>query len=175
MSDVSHLSTVSILTRSTKFKDFYGSNRFTHLHVFVIVCGNSWDIETIPGLDSTNGTSHYPCGASDENVGLEDRGICCDTCNIWYHVDYWGISTTMYSSLNKSSGKGIVWECIKHGMPNFSTTLFDTLNSLDTQNRFDSLSSLSDPESPATDNIAPLPPPPTHTHCSFFAYSTGSE
>ena len=53
-----HLSTVSILTRSTKFKDFHGSNRLTHLYIFVILCGNSWDIETNPGPDSTNGTSH---------------------------------------------------------------------------------------------------------------------
>ena len=63
----------------------------------------------------------------------------------------------MYSILNKSSGKGIVWECIKCGMPNFSTTLFNTSTSLDTHNRFDSLSSLSDPESPVPDNIAPTP------------------
>ena len=61
----------------------------------------------------------------------------------------------MYSIPNKSSGKGIVWECIKSGMLNFSTTLFDTSKSLDTQNRFDSLSPLSDPESPVPDNIAP--------------------
>ena len=67
------------------------------------------------------------------------------------------MSSTMYSIHNKSSGEGIVWECIKCGMPNFSTTLFDTSTSLDTQNRFDSLSSLSNPESPMQDNI----PPPT--------------
>ena len=36
---------------------------------------------------------------------------------------------------------------------NFSATLFDTSASLDTQNRFYSLSSLSDPESPVPDNI----------------------
>ena len=150
-----HLSTVSILTRSTKFKDFHGSNRLTHLYIFFILCGNSWDIKTNPGPDSTNGTSHYPCGVCEESVGWEDRGICCDTCNIWYHIDCQGMSTTMYSILNKSSGKGIVWECIKCGIPNFSTTLFDTSTSPDTQNRFDSLSSLSDPESPVPDNISP--------------------
>ena len=58
--------------------------------------------------------------------------------------------------LNKSSGKNVVWKC---GMPNFSTSLFDTTASLETHNRFDSLSSLSDPESPIPD-IIPLPPPP---------------
>ena len=42
-------------------------------------------------------------------------------------------------------------------MPNFSTSLFDTTASLETHNRFDSLSSLSDPESPIPDIIAPPP------------------
>ena len=45
-------------------------------------------------------------------------------------------------------------------MPDFSTSLFDTTASLETHKRFDSLSSLSDPESPIPDVIA-LPPPPT--------------
>ena len=43
------------------------------------------------------------------------------------------MSTTMYSILNNSSGKGIVWECIKCVMPNFSKTLFDTSYSLETK------------------------------------------
>ena len=38
-------------------------------------------------------------------------------------------------------------------MPIFSTTLFDTISSLDIQNRLDSLSPLSDPESPVADSI----------------------
>ena len=64
-------------------------------------------------------------------------------------------SEYMYSILNKSSGKNIVWECLKCGMPNFSTSLFDTTASLGTHNRFDSLSSLSDPLSPIPDIIGP--------------------
>ena len=67
----------------------------------------------------------------------------------------------LYSILNKSSGKNIVWECLKCGMPNFSTTLFDTTASLEAHNRFDFLSSLSDPESLIPEIIAPPPPPPT--------------
>ena len=43
-------------------------------------------------------------------------------------------------------------------MPDFSTYLFDTTASLETYKRFDSLSSLSDPESPIPDIIAPPPP-----------------
>ena len=77
-----------------------------------------------------------------------------------------GMSSTMYSILNKSLGKNIVWECMKCGMPNFSTSLFDTTASLETHNRFDSLSSLSDPESLIQDIIGP--------HCSLIPYSTGA-
>ena len=55
---------------------------------------------------------------------------------------------------------------MKCGMPIFSTSLFDTTASLETHNRFDSLSSLSDPESPIPDIIGP--------HCSFIPYSTGA-
>ena len=38
-------------------------------------------------------------------------------------------------------------------MPNFSTSLFDTTASLEVSNRFETLSSLSEPESPVPDNI----------------------
>ena len=39
-------------------------------------------------------------------------------------------------------------------MPNFSTSLFDTTASLEVFNRFETLSSLSEPDSPVPDNIA---------------------
>ena len=111
-SNIPHLCTISILNRSTRFKDFHDSNRLTYLYIFVILCGNSWDIESNPGPNSLNSTSHFPCGVCDADVGWEDCGICCDTCNIWYHIDCQGMSSTMYSILNKSSGKTIVWECL---------------------------------------------------------------
>ena len=51
---------------------------------------------------------------------------------------------------------------MKCEVPNFSTSLIDTTDSLEIHNRFDSLSSLSDPESPIPD----IPPPPPHAACS---------
>ena len=42
-----------------------------------------------------NGTSHFPCGVCDAEIGWEDRGICCATCNIWYHIDCQGKLSTM--------------------------------------------------------------------------------
>ena len=60
-----------------------------------------------------------------------------------------------YGIYNKSLSKSIAWECIRCGMPNFSTSLFDTTASLEISNRFESLSSLSEPDSPIPDNIGP--------------------
>ena len=98
-SNIPHLCSISILNRSTRFKDFHGSNRLTCLYIFVIQCGNSWDIESNPGPNSLKSTSHFPCGVCDADVGWEDRGICCDTCNIWYHIDCQGMSSTVYSTV----------------------------------------------------------------------------
>ena len=57
------------------------------MYIFVILISNSWDIETNPGPDSRSDDSLYLCGLCDVSVGWEDRGICCDTCNVWYHID----------------------------------------------------------------------------------------
>ena len=90
-SNIPHICTISILNRSTRFRDFHGSNRLTYLYIFVILCGNPWDIESNLGPNSLNSTSYFPCGVCDADVGWEDRGICCDTCNIWYHIDCQGM------------------------------------------------------------------------------------
>ena len=109
-SNIPHLCTISILNRSTWFKDFRDSNPLTYLYIFVILCGNSWDTESNPGPNSLNSTSHFPCGVCNADVGWEDQEICCDTCKIWYHIDCQGMSSTMYSILNTFSGNNIVWE-----------------------------------------------------------------
>ena len=62
-SNIPHLCTISILNRSTRFKDFHGPNRLTYFYIYVILCGNSWDIESNPGHNSLNKdhTSHVGC------------------------------------------------------------------------------------------------------------------
>ncbi|MCG8116962.1 MAG: reverse transcriptase domain-containing protein, partial [Candidatus Thiodiazotropha endolucinida] len=150
-----HICTVSILKKSLRMKGFPGSNKLFYLYIFTVVIGNAWDVESNPGPTSRNDSSHFPCGLCHNNVGWEDRGICCDTCNVWYHIGCQGMSSAMYSLYNKSSNTNVVWECMKCGMPNFSTSLFDTSSSIDTYNHFDPLSSLSEPDSPIPDNIGP--------------------
>ena len=146
LSQIPSLCSVSIFRKSLRLKDYHGS-KLTYLYIFVVLISNSWDTELNPGPNSLSVSSHFPCGLCDISVGWEDRGICCDTCNVWYHIDYQGMSLTMYSIYNKSLRTSVAWECMKCGMPNFSTSLFDTSASLDTHNRFYTLSSLSEPDS----------------------------
>ena len=150
---------VSILRKGLRIKD-HRSGKLLHLYLFVILISNSWDIETNPGPESRSDDSLYLCGLCDVSVGWEDRGICCDTCNVWYHIDCQSMSTTMYGVYNRTLNKSIAWECIRCGMPNFSTSLFDTSASRDVSNRFETLSTQSEPNSPIPDNTAPPPPPP---------------
>ena len=156
LTQIPQICSISILRKSLRFKD-HRSGKLTHLYIFVLLISNSWDTETNPGPESLIDNSHFPCGLCDVSVGWEDRGICCDTCNIWYHIDCQGMSSTMYGIYNKSLSKSIAWECIRCGMPNFSTSLFDTTASLEVSNRFETLSSLSEPDSPVPDNIGPPP------------------
>ena len=156
LTQIPQICSISILRKSLWFKD-HRSGKLTHLYIFVLLISNSWDTETNPGPESLIDNSHFPCGLCDVSVGWEDRGICCDICNIWYHIDCQGMSSTMHGIYSKSLSKSIAWECIRCGMPNFSTSLFDTTASLEVSNRFETLSSLSEPDSPVPDNIAPHP------------------
>ena len=153
VTQIPHICSISIIRKGLRLKD-HRSGKLCHLYICVLLISNSCDTETNPGPESRS-DSHFPCGLCDVSVGWEDRGICCDTCNVRYHIDCQGMSQTMYSIYYRSLGKSIAWKCMRCGMPNFSTSLFDTTASLDVSNRFETLSSLSEPDSPVPDNIGP--------------------
>ena len=161
LTQIPQICSISILRKSLRFKD-HRSGKLTHLYIFVLLISNSWN----PGPESLIDNSHFPCGLCDVSVGWEDRGICYATCNIWYHIDCQGMSSTVYGIYNKSLSISNALECIRCGMPNFSTSLFDTTASLEVSNKFETLSSLSEPDSPVPDNIAPTPKQLLHPLCS---------
>lgn len=86
------------------------------------------------------GSSHFPCGVCEARVGWDDRVLVCDPCNVWYHIDCQGMDSSMYEIYNQTLDRSLAWECFKCSMPNFSTSLFDTMGLIDTSNRFYSLS-----------------------------------
>ena len=162
---LNNLSILSPLKRRKTLNN--GKSKLTYLFIFLVLVTNSWDIETNPGPPSLSSSSHFPCGVCEASVGWTDRGIVCDTCNVWYHIDCQGMSSTMYSIYNRSMNQSCAWECLKCGMPNFSTSLFDFQASINLSNRF---SSLSMPDSPLPDCLgspntasSPIAQPTTKT------------
>ena len=84
MTQIPHICSISILRKGLRLKEDR-SGKLCYVYICVLLISNSWDTETNPGPDS-----HFPCGLCDVSVGWEDRGICCDTCNVWYHIDCQG-------------------------------------------------------------------------------------
>ena len=75
----------------------------------------------------------FPCGHCDKAVKWSTPGVCCDTCNIWYHQECLVMNDNIYHAL-----KNVSWECIQCGLPNFATSLFDTML-FETSNYYESL------------------------------------
>ena len=67
-------------------------------------------------------TPKFPCGDCGKSARL-GRSIACDCCNTWFHPDWISMNSIVYDRLVNSS---MSWECLKCGLPNTSTTLFDT-------------------------------------------------
>ena len=69
-------------------------------------------------------SSIFPCGYSEDPVTWEQRGICCDSCDMWFHkdcVDMRSFTFLAYSTTNVS------WICCRCNHPNFDRNLFHLL------------------------------------------------
>ena len=93
------------------------------LYLCAILLSNSYAPEPNPGPRAPK----YPCGSCHKAVTWKTAGVCCDTCNIWYHKDCLGMNTLVYHGLHNAS-----WDCDHCGLPNFSTCIFDTSTFLST-------------------------------------------
>ena len=124
----------------------------------------SGQVEPNPGppmSGSLNLSSIFPCGYCEDPVTWEQRGICCDSCDVWFHkdcVDMGSFTFLAYSTTNVS------WICCRCNHPNFDRNLFHSFE-IETTNNFDNLN-FSDSEnvnSPNSDfaptqHSSPIPP-----------------
>ena len=62
----------------------------------------SGDIELNPG------PYRYPCGNCCKPVRSNQRGICCDECDKWFHMQCGGLTHTEYARLSNSPES---WVC----------------------------------------------------------------
>lgn len=138
--DIEHLISVA---NATRFKP----NRFfktamlhkqnsSPKHLILLVLFMSGQVELNPG--PTDIKSSFPCGICDSEVKDEDKGICCDNCSKWYHIDCTGMSHLMYDVYCGNSN--LSWICIACGFPNTSPGIFDS-TLLSTSNSYQILDS----------------------------------
>jgi hypothetical protein len=90
------------------------------------------DFELNPGPR----TPKYPCQICSKACRWGQRAIVCDNCDQWYHVNCLWMAS---QNNNYHPQTDVSWICCTCGLPNFSTSLFESLV-VDTSNGFDSLS-----------------------------------
>ena len=110
--------------KQTSLSTIVGKNRLkigsitNYLYLAAILLLTSFEIEQNPGP-----AIRFPCGVCDKAVRWVDKGICRDDCQQWYDIDCQGMSTQMYNDVGASDAS---WECLRCGIPNLSTGIFDS-------------------------------------------------
>ena len=104
-----------IIAHYRKHQQSSSDNVLAHLVVLMLM----HDTELNPGPKSE---SRFPCGTCQNPVNWEQKGVCCDTCNQWYHADCQNIKSIIY---DKTGDSNTSWHCLTCGMPNFSPSVLN--------------------------------------------------
>ena len=70
--------------------------------IITLLLAISGDIELNPG------PYKHPCGNCRKPVRSNQRGICCDECDKWFHMQCGGLTPTEYARLSNSPES---WVC----------------------------------------------------------------
>ena len=116
------------------------------------------NVETNPGPQYK-----YPCGDCAKPVKCNQKGIQCDMCNIWYHARCCVMNDHIYDSLANSL---CIWICISCGLPNFFTSLFNSIHSINTSNSFQPLTEFTTETRPGSINTSIGLPVATSSPCA---------
>jgi hypothetical protein len=118
-------------------------------YIFILLLANAFDIETNPGPRAPK----WPCGACKKAVKWNPirSSICGDNCETWFHIDCQHVSRYMDAS-------NMSWECLNCGIPNFSTALFNSKYSIESDNHLSYLSKNSIFSSPGVPASSPKLP-----------------
>ena len=77
----------------------------------------------------------YPCMVCSKPVKINQKGICCDSCDDWFHTKCLNMDDRTYISNCSCS-----WFCEQCGLPNSSTSFINSISYFGSSNSFSSLS-----------------------------------
>ena len=112
------------------------------------------DTELNPGPRPRR-TPQYPCGSCGKEVTWKHKGLCCDRCDTWFHANCQSVSDRNYVYLGKAE---VSWSCLTCGLPNFSTSFFESSMSFTSTNSFQNLDSPEAPNNSRGQQNSPGPP-----------------
>ena len=88
-----------------------------YLYLSAILVSNACDVATNPGPPK------FPCNICKKAIRWTTPGVCCDTCDQWFHKACMGMHTCIYESL---ASNNVSWQCCRCGMHNLSSSFFDS-------------------------------------------------
>ncbi len=116
------------------------NNATTFLTILILICG---DIHPCPGPRKAP-VYKFPCGKCDKPVKSNQKGICCDQCDVWFHIKCINMAANIYQC--HVQNQDMSWLCNSCAVPFMFSDSFFSNNSF-TESQHNS-SATSEPEEP---------------------------
>ena len=93
----------------------------------------------------------YPCGICEKPVKSNQKGVQCDSCDLWYHLRCLSMCSEDYEGLANAS----VWICSSCDYPNFSSSITSSDHPVEQSNLFSYLDQSEQLESTTGPDLGP--------------------
>ncbi len=98
-----------------------------HVLLLYLTLLKAGDIQPNPGPAKRKYTPRFPCGSCSKACKWGTNCIMCEGCDSWFHKACIGMNTAVFNV--HANDSNLPWECYQCGLPNFGSSLFETLPS----------------------------------------------